>query len=119
MHDEPELFSESISRKFINDFGFVKYLSLIELFLLELEEKAESIEKAINDEDMDGVRKLAHSLIASSKAVGMIQLSKKFQDIQEVAGLGNASQACNEIREMLFLKDESLNELHNFLATQK
>ncbi|MFX4227367.1 MAG: Hpt domain-containing protein [Porticoccaceae bacterium] len=88
---------------------------MAEIYSLELIEKTEKIEEAITSEDINSVRELAHSLISSSHAVGLLQLSSSFQSIQELSKSGNIDQIKKKVLETVALKEKSLIALDEFL----
>ncbi|MEQ9567510.1 MAG: Hpt domain-containing protein [Pseudomonadales bacterium] len=118
MTTDPDIFSENIAKNFIAEFGNHRYVTLAEIYSLELIEKTEKIEEAITSEDINSVRELAHSLISSSHAVGLLQLSSSFQSIQELSKSGNIDQIKKKVLETVALKEKSLIALDEFLSNQ-
>ncbi|MEQ8955188.1 MAG: Hpt domain-containing protein, partial [Gammaproteobacteria bacterium] len=115
---DPDIFSKNIAKNFIAEFGNHRYVTLAEIYSLELIEKTEKIEEAITSEDINSVRELAHSLISSSHAVGLLQLSSSFQSIQELSKSGNIDQIKKKVLETVALKEKSLIALDEFLSNQ-
>lgn len=118
MTTDPDIFSKNIAKNFIAEFGNHRYVTLAEIYSLELIEKTEKIKEAIFSEDINSVRELAHSLISSSHAVGLLQLSSSFQSIQELSKSGNIDQIKKKVLETVALKEKSLIALDEFLSNQ-
>jgi|GEM_PF-6395346 len=113
MTTEPSFFSKNTAEKFIAEFGSHRYVVLVEIYSMELKQKTE---KAISSEDINSVRDLAHSLISSTHAVGLLQLASYFQAIQDLSTSDNILQIKKKVLDTLALKEKSLFALDEFLS---
>ena len=107
-----------VDLRFLRDFAkgdTQKIRKYIGIYLKTAPEVVNQLNEMMNSEDLDGIKRAAHSLKSQSKYMGADDLSAIMQEIElkssESANLDDISDLVDQANSVNLLVNESLNEI--------